>query len=304
MAIRLHAEDAALLREAIGYTTAETGFSARLIEKDYFATALDSTRAQRSQSVEPLRQALAQVEERPPGFHIAEPLRGFNNSTQYNAVLSYESLVDGHVEPVSIAAKWPYVISSMSITRRALPASIPRKPSLWTWCGASSRFLPLLNPIYPTDASRSSSGNWKRSSVRCCGNGSSSSSISRAQLKRCAGSSWRYIRKAAEAPAALGRGRREGSPKISWQVMSKGLESERNVRIPVGDRRRATRSHPAHAFLGSPSANFICGEFATAPRSGLKKLDAVQIGRALHANDSRELRQERLGGERAWCDRV
>lgn len=143
MAIRLHAEDAALLREAIGYTTAETGFSARLIEKDYFcsvaleylagecgnltfkggtclskihgglyrlsedldfsiATALDSTRAQRSQSVAPLRQALAQVEERLPGFRIAEALRGFNNSTQYNAVLSYESLVDGHVEPVSI----------------------------------------------------------------------------------------------------------------------------------------------------------------------------------------------------------
>jgi len=143
MPIRLHAEDAALLREAIGYTSAESGFSARLIEKDYFcsvaleylasecgnltfkggtclskihggfyrlsedldfsiATALDSTRAQRSQSVEPLRQALARVEEHLPGFRIAEPLRGFNNSTQYNAVLSYESLVDGHVEPVSI----------------------------------------------------------------------------------------------------------------------------------------------------------------------------------------------------------
>lgn len=143
MAIRLHADDAALLREAIGYTTAETGFSARLVEKDYFCsvaleylaeecgkltfkggtclskihggfyrlsedldfsipTAVDSTRAQRSQSVEPLRQALARVEERLPGFRIAEALRGFNNSTQYNAVLSYESLIDGHVEPVSI----------------------------------------------------------------------------------------------------------------------------------------------------------------------------------------------------------
>lgn len=38
MAIRLHAEDAALLREAIGYTAAETGLSARLIEKDYFCS--------------------------------------------------------------------------------------------------------------------------------------------------------------------------------------------------------------------------------------------------------------------------
>src|SRR6266513_2516278 len=143
MAIRLHAEDAALLREAIGYTAAETGFSARLIEKDYFCsvalehlagecgsltfkggtclskihsgfyrlsedldfsipTAADSTRGDRSRSVEPLRQALARIEERLPGFRLAEPLRGFNNSTQYNAVLSYESLVDGHVERVSI----------------------------------------------------------------------------------------------------------------------------------------------------------------------------------------------------------
>lgn len=143
MAIRLHVEDAALLREAIRYTAAETGFGARLIEKDYFcsvaleylagecggltfkggtclskihggfyrlsedldfsiSTAVASTRGERRQSIEPLRQAFARVEERLLGFRIAEPLRGFNNSTQYNAVLSYESLVDAHVEPVSI----------------------------------------------------------------------------------------------------------------------------------------------------------------------------------------------------------
>ncbi len=37
--IRLH-EDAALFREAVSYTVAETGFSARLVEKDYFCTVL------------------------------------------------------------------------------------------------------------------------------------------------------------------------------------------------------------------------------------------------------------------------
>lgn len=36
---RLH-EDAAYFREALGYTAAETGFSARLIEKDYFASVV------------------------------------------------------------------------------------------------------------------------------------------------------------------------------------------------------------------------------------------------------------------------
>lgn len=143
MAIRIHTEDPTLLREAIRYTAAETGFSARLIEKDYFcsvvleylagecrgltfkggtclskihggfyrlsedldfsiSTAVDSARGERRRSVEPLRRALARIEKRLAGFRVAEALRGFNNSTQYNAVLSFESLIDGHVEPVSI----------------------------------------------------------------------------------------------------------------------------------------------------------------------------------------------------------
>src|SRR5712692_6147147 len=38
-AIRLH-EDADLFREAIRFTVAQTGFAARLIEKDYFCTVL------------------------------------------------------------------------------------------------------------------------------------------------------------------------------------------------------------------------------------------------------------------------
>jgi hypothetical protein len=48
--------------------------------------------------------AIARIEERLPGFRLAGPLRGFNNSTQYNAVLSYESLLDSHIESVNIEA--------------------------------------------------------------------------------------------------------------------------------------------------------------------------------------------------------
>jgi len=33
---------------------------------------------------------------------MVEPLRGANSSTQYNAIVGYESLIDGHVEAVSI----------------------------------------------------------------------------------------------------------------------------------------------------------------------------------------------------------
>ena len=37
--IRIH-QDPVLFREAINYTTAETGFAPRLIEKDYFCTVV------------------------------------------------------------------------------------------------------------------------------------------------------------------------------------------------------------------------------------------------------------------------
>jgi predicted nucleotidyltransferase component of viral defense system len=143
VAIRLHVENAALVRQAIEYTAGETGFAPRLIEKDYFCsvaleylaaecadltfkggtclskihggfyrlsedldftipTPVDSARGDRSRSAEPLRRALDRLAQRVPGFTVAQPLHGFNNSTQYNAALAYESLLDGRTEPVSI----------------------------------------------------------------------------------------------------------------------------------------------------------------------------------------------------------
>jgi len=141
--IRLHEEDPVLLREAIRFTSAETGFIPRLIEKDYFcsvvleylaasgagltfkggtclskihgsfyrlsedldfsiATALESSRADRSRSVNPLRAAVNELPQRLPGLRIVDALRGANNSTQYNAVLGYESPIGGYLEPLSI----------------------------------------------------------------------------------------------------------------------------------------------------------------------------------------------------------
>ena len=143
MPIRLYEEDPALLREAIQFTSAETGFIPRLIEKDYFcsvvleylsasgagltfkggtclskihggfyrlsedldfsiSTALEASRGERSRSVNPLRTAANEIPERLPGFRILDPLRGANNSTQYNAVVGYVSTIDGHIEPVRI----------------------------------------------------------------------------------------------------------------------------------------------------------------------------------------------------------
>lgn len=39
MPVRLHLDDPALFLEAVRFTAAETGFSQRLIEKDYFCSA-------------------------------------------------------------------------------------------------------------------------------------------------------------------------------------------------------------------------------------------------------------------------
>lgn len=143
MPIRLHEDDPVLLREAIQFTAAETGFSPRLVEKDYFCsvvleylaasgagltfkggtclskihgsfyrlsedldfsipTALGSSRAGRSRSAAPLRAAIDRLPGRLPAFRIVDPLRGANESTQYDAVLGYESPIGGHIEPVGI----------------------------------------------------------------------------------------------------------------------------------------------------------------------------------------------------------
>lgn len=66
------------------------------------STAVDAARARRSASIVPVREALAALVAEVPGLRILAPLSGANNSTQYNATLGYESLIDGHVEPISI----------------------------------------------------------------------------------------------------------------------------------------------------------------------------------------------------------
>lgn len=65
-------------------------------------TAVDSARGDRRRSADRLRAAVAALPEQLPGFRIVEALRGANESTQYNAVVGYESLLDSRLEPVSI----------------------------------------------------------------------------------------------------------------------------------------------------------------------------------------------------------
>ena len=143
MPLILHEDDPELLREAIQFTAAQTGFTPRLIEKDYFCgvvlkhlaasgtgvifkggtclskiyggfyrlsedldftlhTPLGSSRAERSRRVDPIRAVVDALPAHVPGFRAVASLTGANNSTQYSAVVGYESLLDGHVEHVSI----------------------------------------------------------------------------------------------------------------------------------------------------------------------------------------------------------
>lgn len=143
MPVRLHEDDPDLLRDAVRFTTVQTGFAARLLEKDYFCSVLleyfaerdprltfkggtclakihgalyrlsedldfslhtppGTSRGDRSRSVQPLRHAVEDLPGRLPAFRVAAPLAGANSSTQYNMAVEYASLVDGHVESISV----------------------------------------------------------------------------------------------------------------------------------------------------------------------------------------------------------
>ena len=137
-------EDAELFRDALGFTESETGFSARLIEKDYYCSLLledfmaagvpglafkggtslskvhadfyrlsedldfgiscplDAPRSQRSRRADALKGHLAAIGKRMPCFQVVEPLRGYNNSTQYSGRVSYRSLVTGQDDFVKL----------------------------------------------------------------------------------------------------------------------------------------------------------------------------------------------------------
>ncbi len=132
--LRWH-EDAVLFRETISFTAARTGFSGRLVEKDYFATIvieylsavsslvfkggtclskvwssfrrlsedLDftiptpfmATRRERSGAATNLKQAMVELPRRLPGLRIVESVRGANASTHYSATVGYRSVLTG-----------------------------------------------------------------------------------------------------------------------------------------------------------------------------------------------------------------
>jgi predicted nucleotidyltransferase component of viral defense system len=66
------------------------------------STPTTASRKERSRRGDRLKAVVGDVPKHLPGLRIVEPLHGANESTQYNATVGYESLLDSHVEPVGI----------------------------------------------------------------------------------------------------------------------------------------------------------------------------------------------------------
>jgi hypothetical protein len=66
------------------------------------STPLNASRKERSRRGSRLVPLVRDIPGHLPGFQIVAPLRGANESTQYNAVVGYESLLESRVEPIGV----------------------------------------------------------------------------------------------------------------------------------------------------------------------------------------------------------
>jgi hypothetical protein len=135
-------EEPELFEAALRFTEARTGFSRRLVEKDYFCTLVldalshveelvfkggtclakvhaglyrlsedldfviptpsNATRRQRSTRTAALKAAVAALPARVLAVRVVQPLRGANESTQYLATLTYGSVVTGEDATIEV----------------------------------------------------------------------------------------------------------------------------------------------------------------------------------------------------------
>ena len=167
-------KEAEIFRDALALTRERTGFAERLIEKDYFCTALleyladatnklvfkggtclakvhanfyrlsedldfvipmptDAPRAKRSNRAAAVKEAVAALPKQIPFFRLVEPLTGANNSTQYNAVIGYASLVGRQEETINIevALREPLLLDPLNdLAQTILLDPVSRQPLL------------------------------------------------------------------------------------------------------------------------------------------------------------------------------
>ena len=66
------------------------------------STPIDAKRAERSKQAAALKQAIAELARILPAFSMVQPLLGANDSTQYIAVVGYNSLISGQQDTIKI----------------------------------------------------------------------------------------------------------------------------------------------------------------------------------------------------------
>ncbi|MFP4055135.1 MAG: nucleotidyl transferase AbiEii/AbiGii toxin family protein [Phycisphaerae bacterium] len=83
---------------------------------------IDASRRQRSHAASPLKDAMGKLEASLPEFTLHEPLRGSNNSAQYNALVRYDSLATGQVETlrVEVGLREPLLIPPTDAPARTM----------------------------------------------------------------------------------------------------------------------------------------------------------------------------------------
>jgi len=156
-------EDRDLFAEAVNFASATTGFAARLIEKDYFASVLlrhlcsgsadlvfkggtclskvywdfsrlsedldfsvpvarDATRGQRRAAASLIKHVISVIPDTLQVFRVEEAQRGFNLSTQYVSVLSYQSQIaeDAEKVKVEIGFREPLLLDAVVLEARTL----------------------------------------------------------------------------------------------------------------------------------------------------------------------------------------
>jgi len=157
-------EDVDLFRDALSFTESETGFSARLVEKDYYCSLLledflaagvpglafkggtslskvhadfyrlsedldfgistptDAPRSQRRKRVASLKRHFPGIAKRASCFLVVDPLRGYNNSTQYGARVGYRSLVTGQDDfiKLEVSVREPIIEPAEELPARTL----------------------------------------------------------------------------------------------------------------------------------------------------------------------------------------
>ena len=159
-----HHEDTELFQEAVNLTAAETTFSPRLIEKDYFCTVLlehlasvtggelvfkggtclakvhaefyrlsedldfvipmdvDASRSERRKRMDELKKAIVKLPRVLPCFRVVEPLRGANDSAQYNGTVGYASVLGQQEDTIKIeiSLREPLLTSTMTGAARTI----------------------------------------------------------------------------------------------------------------------------------------------------------------------------------------